>query len=115
MSYISQDPEILTKDGYRYATEHIYEKNWLSIFMDENYKNYFAGVTDAETLSKVKYCNGAGDVLDLGPGTQSDGPAPVNDYSAALMQKLMTDWNYRQLATILPFSENSMKYRVSTT
>ena len=104
MTTLAKDPKIL--DTGSWASEHIYERNWIKEYMDYLFDNFFKGASS-------EVCGGLLKAFALGKGIQSDEPQPAASYAEAIMQKMGTFENYKKIMSIFPQAENAQKYNVS--
>ncbi|PKY02708.1 hypothetical protein P168DRAFT_239504 [Aspergillus campestris IBT 28561] len=96
----------------KWASEHIYEGNWIRDFIAEVIKSYPKLPDDADVQKDRKVCKGAVDTFGRALTAKIDTPTPKDaaNYSEALMQNIATSWTSRQLMAVVPQIQNSMKY-----
>lgn len=100
-----------------WATEHVYELNWIREYLDYLYDNYFSKDFDGVPSGQsAKTCKGLIDVISKNGVTyRTDEPTPPADYSQGLMTSLGTDENFAVLTTVFTQNYNRAKYSVSRT
>ncbi|KAF9886762.1 hypothetical protein FE257_011139 [Aspergillus nanangensis] len=99
--------------GKTWASEHIYEGNWVRDFIQHLAEKKYPAI-DGTTVNDDTKCNGAVNTFGLVLSSVVTTPTPSGgaNYSEALMQNIGTRYTGGERMAIMPQIQNSMKYNM---
>ncbi|EBA27300.1 uncharacterized protein AFUA_2G00270 [Aspergillus fumigatus Af293] len=98
----------VTRQGW--ASEHIYEGNWVRDFIDYLVTNYYPATIEDPNVQDNTKCKGAMNTFGIQRDISTPNPTVAFNYSEALMQNLGTVHTASTLMAIFPNRQNGMKY-----